>query len=108
MKRSALPLVLGVYGLVRLVFDLHLLASVPELVGAIAGAVVGQQGAYADAVAWRRSRRRELQEADGGFGLLIGQHLGKGHARVIVDGHMQSQEAGMLAACRAAVHRRAG
>ena len=49
-----------------------------------------------------------VQEADGGFGLLIGQHLGEGHARVIVDGHMQGQEAGMLAACRAVGHRRAG
>ena len=37
-----------------------------------------------------------VQEADGGFGLLIGQHLGKGHAGVVVDGHMQGQEAGML------------
>ena len=37
-----------------------------------------------------------VQEADGGFGLLIGQHLGEGHARVIVDGHMQGQEAWMF------------
>ena len=28
--------------------------------------------------------------------LLIGQHLGIGHARVVVDSHVQGQEAGML------------
>ena len=36
------------------------------------------------------------EESDGGFGLLIGQHLGEGQARVIVHGHMQRQEAGMF------------
>ena len=46
---------------------------------------------------WRaKNSTAELQEADGGFGLLIGQHLGEGHARVIVDGHVQGQEAGWL------------
>ena len=39
----------------------------------------------------------ELQEADGGVSLLIGQHLGKGHARVVIDGHVQGQEAGVTA-----------
>ena len=28
--------------------------------------------------------------------LLIGQHLGEGHARVVVDGHVQGQEARMF------------
>ena len=37
-----------------------------------------------------------VQEGDGGLGLLIGQHLGKGQPRVVIDGHMQRQEAGML------------
>ena len=73
----------------------HLLAGLTELAGAVAGAVVGEQGAHADAVAGEELHRR-VQEADGGLRLLIGQHLGKGHARVIVDGHMQGQEARMF------------
>src|SRR6185437_5627491 len=59
------------------------------------GAVVGEQGAYADAVRSEELDGR-VQEADGGFGLLIGQHLRKGHPRVIVDGYVQGQEAGMF------------
>ena len=77
-------------------FELHLLAGHAELAGAVAGAVVGEKGAHADAVAGKEVHRR-VQEADGGLGLLIGQHLSKGHARVIVDGHMQGEKAGMLA-----------
>jgi len=37
-----------------------------------------------------------VQKADGGFGFLIGQHLSKSHARVIVNGHVLSQEAGVF------------
>ena len=71
--------------------------------GAVAGAVVGEQGAHADAVGERRSGGPR-QESDSGFGLLIGQHLGEGQAGVIVDGHMQGQEAGMFVlAAQAAV-----
>ncbi len=67
-----------------------------ELAGAVAGAVVGEQGAYGDAVAG--------EELDGGapkiargLGPLIGQHLGEGQPGVIVHGYMQGHEARMLA-----------
>ena len=76
-------------------FDCHLLASVTEPSGAIAGAVVGQQRAHGDALAGEELDGR-VQEGDGGFSLLIGQHLGEGHTRVVVDGHVQSQEAWMF------------
>src|ERR1700677_657896 len=54
------------------VFELHLLAGHAELAGAVAGAVVGEQGANPDAVAGEEVHRR-VQEADGGLGLLIGK-----------------------------------
>ena len=93
---SALPLVRGVIRSGAAMFELHLLAGHAELAGAVATAVVREQSADADAVTGEEVHRR-TQEADGGLGLLIGQHLGKGHARVIVDGHMQGHKAGMLA-----------
>ena len=58
------------------VFDSHGLTSVTELGGAIAGAVVGQQCAHADAVSGEELHSL-VQEADGGAGLLIGQYLGE-------------------------------
>jgi len=72
------------------------LAGSAEAAGAIAGTVVGKQGANADAVAGKEVDGR-VQEADGGFGLLIGEDLGEGHAGVIVDGHVQGDKAGMFA-----------
>jgi len=77
------------------VLDLHGLADLAKLAGTVAGAVVGEQCAHADAVAGEELHGR-VQEADGGFSFLIGQHLCEGHARVIVHGHVQSQEAWVL------------
>ena len=57
------------------VFELHLLAGGAELSGSVAGAIVGEQGADADAVVGEEVHRR-VEEADGGLGPLIGQHLG--------------------------------
>ena len=39
-----------------------------------------------------------VQEGDGGFALLVGQHAGEGKAGVIVDGDVQSLPAGELRA----------
>ena len=77
------------------VLEEHSLAGVSELLGAVAGTVVGEQSAHTDAVGSEEGHRR-AQEGASSFRLLIGQHLSKGHARVVVDGHMQSGEAGML------------
>ena len=85
----------GRVGSCAAVVELHLLAGVAELAGAVAGTVVGEQGADADAVAGEELDRR-VQEADGGIGLLVGQHARKGHTGVIVNGHVQGQEAGMF------------
>src|SRR5277367_2348543 len=85
----------GGVGASTLMADLHGLTSLAELSRAVAGAVVGEQGAHADAVGGEEVGGGG-EESDRGFGLLIGQHLGKGQAGVIVHGHMQSQEAGMF------------
>jgi hypothetical protein len=73
----------------------QLLAGASELPGAVAAAVVGQQGTHPDSVACKKLHGL-MEESDGGFGLLVGQQTGEGHARVIVHGHMQGQQTGML------------
>jgi len=78
-----------------MVFELAQRAGVPELAGAITGAIVGQQSADRDAVS-REEVERGVQKADSSFGFLIGQQLGKGHAGVVVDGDVESQQARML------------
>ncbi len=81
----------------------HLQASAAKLTRAITAAVVGEQGAHADAVAGEELDRR-VEESDGSCGFLIGQHLGEGQAGVVVDGNVQGQETGMLAlAAQAAI-----
>ena len=42
-----------------------------------------------------------MQEGDGSFGLLVGQHAGEGEAGVIVDGDVQSLPASELRAAAA-------
>lgn len=86
---------LGRVGLGAPVPDLHLLAGVAEAVRAVAAPVVGQQGAYLDAMT-AEELARVFQEPHRGRGLLIRQQLGKGQPGVVVDGHMQRQHAGML------------
>ena len=78
-----------------LVFDFKFAAGGSKLVGAIGASIVGEQGADLDAVALIEGEG-VVQKADSGFGLLIGKHLGKGKARVVVDGHVQGLETGML------------
>jgi hypothetical protein len=76
-------------------FELHVLASLSELSGPVAGAVVSEQGANSDAESSKEFHGR-VQELDGGLGFLIGQHLRECDAGVVIDGHMESQEARML------------
>src|SRR5882724_12292902 len=82
------------------VLDGELEASGAEVAGAIAGAVVGEQSANEDAVLGVEGDGG-VQEGDGGFALLVGQHAGEGEAGVIVDGDVQSLAAGKLRAAAA-------
>ena len=69
--------------------------------GAVGAAVLGEQSAHANALAGIEVEG-VAQKADGGFGLMIGQQLGKGQARVVIDGHVQRFGAGMLVQARGA------
>jgi len=82
------------------VLDAELEAGSAEVLGAIAGAVVGEQAADGDAVLGVEGNGG-AQEGDGGFGLLVGQHAGEGEAGVIIDGDVQSLPAGELRASAA-------
>jgi hypothetical protein len=53
------------------------------------------RASHADAVT-SEEVDRVAQKSDGGVGFLIGQDLGEGQARVIVDGNVQSLPARML------------
>jgi hypothetical protein len=77
------------------VFEADQLASAAKLMGAITAAIVGEQGANADAVA-SEEVKSIVQKSDGGIGLLIGQDLGESQAGVVVDGDVESFPAGML------------
>src|ERR1700676_3540947 len=61
------------------VLNAELEAGGAELSGAIAGAVVGEQAANGDAVLGVKGDGG-VQEGDGGFALLVGQHAGEGEA----------------------------
>ena len=83
------------------VFEAHLQTSLAKLVGAIAAAVIGEQGADDDAVASEKVNRI-LEEGDGGVGLLIGEDASEGQAGVIVDGDVQGLPTGMFVLTAAA------
>src|ERR1035438_5229515 len=85
----------GSIGAGSAVLDAELLAAVAKDVGAVAAAVVGEQGADLDAVALIKGES-VVEEAARGFGLLIGEQLGKGQPGVVVDGHVQGLGSGML------------
>ncbi len=85
----------GSVGTGEAVLDAELEAGGAELSGAIAGAIVGEQAANEDAVLGVEGDGG-VQESDGGFALLVGQHAGEGEAGVIVDGDVQSLPAGEL------------
>src|SRR3546814_6658647 len=69
------------------VLEAEVSASLSEIEGSVAGAVVGHDAADGDAEAGVVGHRR-LEERDGAFLALGGQHLGERHARVIVDADM--------------------
>src|SRR5437867_2441579 len=79
------------------VLDAELEAGGAEEAGAIAGAVVSEQAANADAVLGIEGDGG-AQEGDGGLALLVGEDAGEGEAGVIVDGDVQSLPAGELRA----------
>src|SRR6266536_3540721 len=83
------------------VFDIEAVAGGAELVGAVRASVVGEQSPHADSVAGVEVEG-VAEKADGGFGLLVGQHLSKGEAGVVVDGDVQGLEAGVLMQASAA------
>src|SRR5271170_177833 len=75
-------------GASAVVFEAHLAASATELMGAIAAAIIGEQGANGDAVASEEVHGM-LEKSDGGVGLLVREDASEGQARVVVDGDMQ-------------------
>ena len=83
------------------VFDIEAVAGGAELVGAVRASVVGEQSPYADSMAGVEVEG-VAEKGDGGFGLLVGQHLGKGEAGVVVDGDVQGLEAWVLMQASAA------
>ena len=83
------------------VFEAHVKTSATKLVGAIAAAVIGEQGANGDAMA-SEEVNRILEKGDGDVGLLIGEDAREGQARVVVDGDVQGLPAGMLVLTTAA------
>jgi len=76
------------------VFDLQGLTGVAKQVGAVAAAVVGEQGAHREAMPGEELARI-VEEADGGLRFLVRQQLNKSHAGVVIDSHMEGQQAGM-------------
>jgi hypothetical protein len=83
------------------VFEAHVKTNAVKLVGAIAAAVIGEQGAHGDAMA-SEEVNGILEKGNGGVGLLIGEDASEGQARVVVDGDMQGLPAGMLVLTAAA------
>ncbi len=92
-KAFCLAIGSGSIGAGSAVLDSELLAAVAKDVGAIAAAVVGEQGADLDAVALIKGES-VVEEAASGFGLLIGEQLGKGQPGVVVDGDVQASKPG--------------
>lgn len=83
------------------VFEAHLKTNVVKLVGAIAAAVIGEPGANGDAMASEKVNGI-LEKGDGGVGLLIGEDLSEGQARMVIDGDVQGLPTGMLVLTAAA------
>src|ERR1700693_2980754 len=90
----------GCVGTGKAVLNAELETGGAELSGAIAGAVVGEQAADGDAELGVEGEGG-VQEGDGGFALLGGQHAGEGEAGVIVDSDVQSLPTGELRAAAA-------
>src|ERR1035438_9807763 len=72
-------------------FESECVAGLAKVMGAIAAAVVGEQSADGDAMASKKVNG-SLEKGDGGASLLVGEDLGEGQTRVVVDGHVRSEE----------------
>ena len=88
------------------VFEAHLRTSLAKVVGAVAAAVIGEQGADADAVAGEKVNR-VFEEGDGGGSFLVGQDLSEGETGVVIDGDVQGFPAGNVCVDRGGGRRRA-
>ena len=95
MKRSALPLVLGVYGRVRM-WQTQPAAGLAEQAGDIARAVVGHHALDPDALAPEPAQGAD-QEAGHRLALLIRQDLDVSQARGVVDRDVDELPASTLA-----------
>jgi len=81
----------------EVVTDAELKTSSAEVAAAIAGTVVGEQAANADAVLSVEGDG-VAQESDGSCSGLVGEHAGEGEAGVVVDGDVEGLPAGKLRA----------
>jgi len=81
----------------EVVTDAELNTSGAEVAAAIAGTVVGEQAADANAVLGIEGDGG-AQESNGGDCGLVGEHAGEGEAGVVVDGDVESLPAGKLRA----------
>jgi len=101
---------LGPVGPGEAVLDAEIAAGVGEGVGAVADAVVGENGVDFDAMEGVEADHL-VQGADDAGDFFIGMDAGEAQAGVVVDGHMQSLDAGTFVAIGAvagAAHARAG
>ena len=87
MKRSALPLVRGVYGPSAQVPQVARRAVLSPGVRAIGRPVIGHHRLHRDALG-AEPGPRPLQEGQGIALAVTGPHLGVGQPRVVVDGHV--------------------
>ena len=81
----------------EVVADAELETGGVEVAATIAGAVVGEQTANADAVISVEGNG-SAEESDGSLGGLVGKHAGESETGVVVDGDVQSLPAGKLRA----------
>jgi hypothetical protein len=84
MKRSAFPVVLRVYGLVRMCLRPSSRAGVAKREGLIATAGVGHHSGHGDAEACVIGDGG-FEEPRGAVGSLVWQDLGEGDARSVID-----------------------
>src|SRR6266478_3909682 len=87
MNRSALPLVRGVYGRVRLCFAGRRHRS-PKRLAAVSRAVIGHDPLDADALDCQPPERA-IEKADRALLLFVRQDLAVGQARGVVDADVQ-------------------
>jgi hypothetical protein len=95
------PVGLRASGPGELRFDAEVVADVTPGVGAVGGAVVGQDALDGDAVS-SEPGHGSLQDADRGFGFLVVVDLGVGDSGVIVDDGVHERVSSGHIACDAA------